>query len=305
MKQVLITTSTFAVVDRSPLDRLEAAGLDVRQNPFGRRLTRDEILHQLTSDPVVGLVAGLEPLDRGVLEASQLKVVSRVGSGVSNVDLEAAADLGIVVHTTPDGPTSAVAELTVGALLCLLREIHLLDRDLQNGAWNKRTGGQIEGRTILIVGFGRIGRRVASLVEAFGAEVIVYDPFVGSSSVRYPVLSLEDALGAADVASFHLSGDDCVLGMSELEHVRPGMLLLNAARGGVISEEALLAGLESGAFGGAWLDVFSDEPYSGPLIGHPRVLLTPHVGSYTAECRSRMETDAVENLLSVLEADDS
>jgi len=299
-QDILITTSTFGVVDSTPITTLEEAGYRVRRNPFGRRLTRDEILETLGDERIVGLLAGLEPLDREVLARSYLKAISRVGSGMANVDQDAAQEFGIKVDRTPDGPTSAVAELTLGAALSLLREIPALDRDLHQGRWVKRTGSQIEGRTVLIVGYGRIGARVAQLVSAFGASVIVADPFLTEAEVPFPLVSLEDGLPDADVISIHASGGDCLLDEGDLPRMKQGVLILNASRGGVVAERAILKGLERGVVAGAWLDVFLDEPYLGPLAGHPRVLLTPHVGSYTSECRRSMEREAVKNLLAAL-----
>lgn len=298
--QILVTTSLFAVDDRGPIERMERAGYEVRLNPFGRRLTRDEILTLVTDTNVVGLVAGLEPLDRGVLMASHLRAISRVGSGVSNVDLDAASELGIAVHNTPDGPTVAVAELTLGALLSLLRDIPLLNQDLKDGRWKKRTGGQIAGRTVLVVGFGRIGQRVATLLDAFDARVLVCDPYAVSESAPFPFVELNEGYSKADVVCFHNSGEECLLSDEHLKYLKPGVLILNASRGGVASEATLLRGLDAGIIGGVWLDVFETEPYTGPLAGHPGTLVTPHVGSYTHECRVRMESEAVENLLSSL-----
>ena len=299
-RRILVTTSTFATVDRTPIQLMEAAGYEVCLNPFQRRLTRSEVMELLADETVVGLVAGLEPLDRGVLTKSCLHVISRVGSGISNVDLDAARDLGIDVHSTPDGPTSAVAELTLGALLGLLREIPALSEDLHSGRWVKRTGGQIEGRTILVVGGGRIGIRVAKSLDALGAEILVCDPYLSASACDYSVVSLHEGYAEADVISFHNSGEDCLLGEDDLPRLKPGVFVLNAARGSVVSESALLDGLEQKIIAGVWLDVFQDEPYSGLLVGHKKILLTPHIGSYTSECRTRMERDAVENLLASL-----
>lgn len=302
LPEVLITTSVFGAVDAAPIEALKNAGYRVRLNPFGRRLTRDEAIEILSDTRIVGLLAGLEPLDRGVLENSHLRALSRVGSGMANVDQVAAKELGIAVRNTPDGPTSAVAELTVGAALSLLREIPAMSGDLHAGQWVKRTGGQIQGRTVLIVGYGRIGARVATLVSAFGAKVIVSDPFCSASDLPYPLVSLAEGYSEADIVSFHNSGEDCLLSEQDLPSLKRGVIVLNASRGSVVSEAALIQGMDDGVVSAAWLDVFHDEPYTGPLIGNSKVLLTPHVGSYTGECRVSMERDAVQNLLEALAA---
>ena len=294
-----ITTSTFAVGNESILDRIREAGFEVRSNPYGRRLTRDEAIEVLDGD-VVALLAGLEPLDRGVLTGSSLKVISRVGSGISNVDMAAAQDLGIAVRNTPDGPTQAVAELTLGAALALLREIPAVHQAMADGQWDKRTGHELMGRNVVVLGLGNIGRRVASLFKAFGCNVIGVDPFVDASAVEYKVLPLEEALGMADILSVHVSGEETLIGGAELGLMPHGAFVLNASRGGVVDEPDLLRAIDGERLGGAWLDVFEDEPYSGPLAGHPRVLATPHIGSYTRECRNRMESAAIQNALDVV-----
>jgi D-3-phosphoglycerate dehydrogenase len=299
---VVLGPSTFGDADRSPREQLERCGLRLIDNPYKRKLTRQEIRSLLTPD-VIGLIAGLEPLDRDVLSGSALKVISRVGSGLSNVDLEAARDLGIAVRSTPDGPTGAVAELTLAAMLALVRGLPRLNDAVHAGGWPKTVGGQLAGKTVAVIGFGRIGRRVAALIRAFGAHPVAVDPALPASGVDgVPAMPLHDALDRADIVSVHVSGEACVLGDAELARLKPGAFVCNGARGGVVDERALLAHLESGHLAGAWLDVFEEEPYKGPLAARPDVLLTPHVGSYTRECRLQMETEAATNLIDALRA---
>nr|MBI3612072.1 phosphoglycerate dehydrogenase [Nitrospirota bacterium] len=287
----------FGAVDNTPMERLHQAGAHIVRNPFKRKLTKEE-LHALLPG-VIGLIAGLEPLTRDVLEISQLKVISRCGVGLSNVDLQAAADLGIVVRSTPDAPTTAVAELTVGAMLSLLRMVGWMDRDLHDGAWNKKIGVQLEGKTVVIIGFGRIGQKVASLLAPFNATIIAVDPS-RTDCGTVPILPLHEALRRADIVTAHCSGETCILGEKEFTLLKPGAFVLNGARGGVIDEKALMKSLDEGRVAGAWLDSFEEEPYRGPLTKYPQVILTPHVGSYTQECRTRMELEAVDNLLAAL-----
>lgn len=299
-KTILIGPSSFAESDRTPMERLRAAGFAVVLNPYGRKMTKDE-LKALLGEGVVGILAGLEPLDREVLAQSGLKVVSRVGAGLANVDLEAARELGIDVFNTPDGPTNAVAELTLGALLGLLRRIPQSDRALHGRKWTRQMGLQLEGKTVVIVGFGRIGRRVAELLAPFRARLLAVDPFLGKPDVLpCPLIPFEEALPQADVVTIHCSGEDCLFGEATFARMKRGALILNAARGGVVSERALLKALDGGVVAGAWLDTFEVEPYDGPLCKYDNVVLTPHIGSYTAECRQRMENDAVSHLLKAL-----
>jgi D-3-phosphoglycerate dehydrogenase len=296
--KILIGPSSFGAVDSAPLEQLRASGFEVQTNPFGRKLTEEELIELLPG--VVGLVAGLEPLTESVLKQSELRAISRSGVGMSNVDLDAAQRLGIAVRNTPDAPTVAVAELTLGAMLALLRQIVPMSVDLHAGRWTRHPGAQLEGRTVVVVGFGRVGRRVSALLLAFGAKVIAVDPHVQSTESPVELLSLDEALRRADVVTVHASGEQPVLGGPELQLLKPGAFVLNCGRGELIDEEALCAALQSGRVAGAWIDTFAEEPYSGPLTRYPQVLLTPHVGSFTVECRRRMEMEAVENLLDAL-----
>ncbi|MFA5096568.1 MAG: NAD(P)-dependent oxidoreductase [Candidatus Omnitrophota bacterium] len=296
--KILVTTSTFGESDSSPILLLEQAGYKVVLNPYKRKLTKEESKKLLPGH--VGLIAGLQTLDDEVLSVSGLKVISRCGSGMSNVDLEAAKRRKIEVCSTPEAPVNAVAELTLGCLLSLLRRISQLDQLMHQGTWKKHTGRELTGKTIVIIGFGRIGRRLSALLSPFAVKQIIVDPLVKDIPAGIRQMALKDALALADIISLHCSGDKCVLGREELSLIKKGVLILNAARGGLIDETALQEALERGQVDGAWLDTFRTEPYTGPLLKNDRVLLTPHIGSYTGECRSEMEMQAAKNLLTAL-----
>ncbi len=300
--KILIGPSSFAESDSTPMDRLLSAGYEVVDNPYKRKMTKSEVCGLLQED-VVGILAGLEPLDREVLQGSHLRVVSRVGAGMNNVDVEAAGEMGIAVFNTPDGPTNAVAELTVGAMLGLLRSIPQSSTALHDRKWARRMGGQIEGRTVAIVGFGRIGRRVAELLAPFRARLIIVDPCLEeAAALPYRLLPLNEALSQADIVTIHAGGEVRIFDETAFSVMKRGALLLNAARGGIVSEKALIGALDAGIVAGAWLDTFEAEPYAGPLCGFENVIMTPHVGSYTSECRRGMENDAVSNLLKGLKS---
>lgn len=287
--KILITTSSFET--KEALEKLRGRGFEVVLSPHKRKLTTEELRELLPG--VAGLIAGTEKIDRETLENSQLKVISRIGVGVDNIDLEAAEELGIIVKNTPDAPTCAVAELTLGAMLSLLRQIPQMNLGLHSKIWDKKLGVQLSGKTALIIGFGRIGKYLAKLLEPFQVKILAVDP-------NLPGISLKEALPQADIISLHLSGNEQVLGKEEFSMMKKGIYILNAARGGVIDESSLIKALKEGKVAGCWFDVFSEEPYQGPLTEFPQVILTPHIGSYTKECRTRMEIEAVENLLSVL-----
>jgi D-3-phosphoglycerate dehydrogenase len=296
--KILLGPSTFAVRDQSPVEKLAGAGCEIIKNPFGRKLTRQELIQLLPG--VKGLIAGLETLDEEVMQKSDLKIISRCGSGMSNVDMEAAKRLGIKVFSTPYGPTSAVAELTLGAMLNLLRMVSFMDREMHEGRWTKKTGNQLEGKTVFIIGYGRIGRKVASLLKPFNVKLIVSDPYIKEDTARIEILPIDKALSMADIISIHSSGERRIIGDDEFKLIKKGAFILNAARGGLIDEDSLIRAIENGIIAGAWIDTFREEPYSGPLMKYPQVVLTPHVGSYTLECRRSMEMESVDNLLKAL-----
>jgi D-3-phosphoglycerate dehydrogenase len=178
--------------------------------------------------------------------------------------------------------------------------IQEMNADLHEGKWAKRVGLQLEGKTVVIIGFGRIGRRVASLLAAFQTKILAVDPYLSGPDSVVPVVPLEKALPQADIVTIHCSGEGCLVGERELSLMKCGALLLNAARGGSVDENALIQAIDQGRIAGAWIDTFEQEPYAGPLTRYPQVILTPHVGSYTLECRRQMENEAVENLISAL-----
>lgn len=293
MTDVLWTTSSFAAAAA-----LERAGLAVKANPKKRKLTEDETLALFAEVRPAGLVAGLEPLNRRVLEAARahLKVVSRCGTGLDNVDLDAAKELGIRVYNTPDAPAPAVAELTLALMLAALRGVAESDRAVRAGRWERRVGGLLGARTVGVVGYGRVGRRVAALCRAFGCTALAYDP-VPFEDAAVRRAGLAELLAESDVVTLHASGTARLLDAAALAAMKKGAVLVNTARGGLVDEAALAAALRSGALSAAGLDVFEAEPYAGPLKDLPNVVLTAHLGSAAAECRGRMELEAAENLV--------
>jgi len=296
--RVAIGTSSFGATDRKPLDKLERAGVEIAPNPFGRRMTEDEIIALLSG--VDGLLAGLEPLTRKVFEAApRLRAVARVGIGLSNVDLNAAREFGIAVSITPDAPTEAVAEATVAAGVVLSRGFVNASAAMHEGRWVKQIGFGLRETACLVIGYGRIGRRVADIMCSMGADVMVTDPAISEKDVPpgLRLVPLVDGLRNAKIVTIHASSSDTLLGTREFQVMQDGVILLNSARAELVAEEAMLRALEAGKVAGAWFDVFWEEPYRGALTKFPQILLTPHMGTYTEQCRVKMETSAVENLL--------
>ena len=309
MSKILITTSIFGKDDPAPLALLQNAGYEAVVNPYRRKLTEDELLDLLLEIKPAGMIAGLEPITARVLgQAEGLKAVSRCGIGLDNVDLGTARSLGITVTNTPDAPTQAVAELTIGLIFNLLRRISFVSSELGQGRWTKETGNLVRGKRVGIIGLGRIGRRVAEMLLALGARVAGTDiqPDYGwLQKTGVSLLSLEDLLKQSEILCLHLSqtaNGGHLIGRKEMEAMPGGAYLINTSRGEVIDHDALYSMLTSGHLGGAALDVFDHEPYTGPLIGLDNTVLTPHVGSYAKEARLEMEMQAVRNLLSVLDA---
>ncbi|MDD2762781.1 MAG: NAD(P)-dependent oxidoreductase [Opitutaceae bacterium] len=295
-----IGPSTFAQEDQTPLQMLQRAGATVVPNPVGRRLTESEVREYLVAERIDGLLAGLEPLNRNVLTAARptLRAVARVGIGVTNVDLAACRELGIRFSSTPDAPSEAVAEMTLAALLCLARNLEPMNRAMHEGQWPKMISRSLRELTVLVVGFGRIGRATARQLAGAGSQILVCDSFLApDAQCEFPRVTLAEGLTAADVVTLHASGDRPLLGDAEFALARPGLMVLNSARGELVDEGALVRALESGRVGKAWFDAFWQEPYRGPLLRFPQVLLSPHACTYTRRCRLAMEVEAVKNLL--------
>jgi D-3-phosphoglycerate dehydrogenase / 2-oxoglutarate reductase len=262
-----------------------------------------ELLEEIADyDAMIGRSA--TRISRALLErASKLKVVGRAGVGVDNVDLERATELGIAVINAPGGNTVSVAELVFGVLVSLLRHVHIAAYTMREGEWRRSAlgGAELRGRTLVIVGLGRIGSEVSRRGRAFGMRLCAYDPYVSAS--RFEELGVEriedfnHALEIADVMTLHVplnSETQRMIGAPELERLGPRSILLNFARGGLIDEEALVDALRSGSIAAAALDVFENEPLTPdhPLRALPNVILTPHLGASTAEAQRNVAMEA-------------
>jgi D-3-phosphoglycerate dehydrogenase / 2-oxoglutarate reductase len=300
MSKLVISTSSFDVDHNPHIQHLLQEGMHIAGNSYGRKLTEDEAIELLGTD-AIGMIAGIEPLtERVFASAKSLKVVSRCGSGLDSVDLAAAKRYGIAVLNTPEAPAQAVAELTMGLMLSALRRICQTDRLLRAGEWPRMQGQLLAAQVVGIVGFGRVGRRVARLCQAFNAEVVAHDSYVEQSLQGIKLMPLEKLLAEADVITLHLTYDadtHHLLDAEAFARMKPGAVVINTARGGLIDEIALAEALISGQLGAAALDVFEQEPYHGPLLKCDKAILTSHIGSLARESRQRMEAEAAENLL--------
>ena len=302
MPKLIFTTSTFDLGNFKEREVAEQCGYELVLNPYGKRLTETQIKDLLTDD-VVGMVAGLEPLTESVISnAKGLKVISRCGIGLDNVDLAAAQKKGVSVFNTPDAPTKSVAELTIAHILSLARRISESDRMARSGTWQPLMGSLVSKQTVGIIGLGRIGKVTARLLNAFGARILAYDMFsIAEEGIE--MVSLEVLLEQSDIITLHVpysQDTHHIINKEALSKMKPSALLINVARGGLIDEYALLEALQTGKIAGAGLDCFEVEPYNGPLTACENVQITAHMGSYAKEARSMMEAEACEALVSGL-----
>ncbi|RTY35994.1 lactate dehydrogenase [Chlorobium phaeovibrioides] len=300
MSKVLITTVPFGDKNRLPLELLESAGIEYLINPLGRKLKEDELAGMVGDFDV--LVAGTEPITARVMEhARNLKLISRVGIGLDSVDLLEAERRGIQVSYTPDAPAPAVAELTIGLMLSLLRNVHAANLQMHKGEWCRHFGRRIPEVTIGIIGTGRIGGRVLRRLSAFGSpRVLVNDLYPDqkvTTELKLEWVGKETIYREADLISLHVPLTAHTKNMVRKEHLlmmKSDALVINTSRGGIINEQDLAEVLLGGHLGGAAIDVFEHEPYSGKLAGIDRCLLTCHMGSMSVDCRTRMEIEATE-----------
>jgi D-3-phosphoglycerate dehydrogenase len=244
-----------------------------------------------------------------VQAGKRLQVIARAGIGVDNIDLEAATSAGIVVVNAPTGNTVAAAEHTMAMMLALARNIPQAHHSLKGGRWDRSSfvGIEVRNKTLGIVGLGRVGSEVARRAQSFNMRLLAYDPFVTPDYARVlgvELLPLEQLLAQSDFVTLHTpltENTRHLMGTRELALMKSGARIINVARGELIDEAALLQALESGKLAGVALDVFSQEPPGDiPLLKHPRVLATPHLGASTEEAQREVALEAAEQVLTVL-----
>lgn len=256
------------------------------------------------------IVRGRTKVTEAVFSAGgNLKVVGRAGVGVDNIDLAAAKAHKVTVVNSPLATTVAVAELTLSLMLSIVREIPRADASMKAGKWLKKEfeGRELYGKTLGVIGFGRIGSAVAARAKAFEMKILAYDPLVSAEEIEKrggePV-SLDELLAAADMITMHMpltSDSRNLLNAEAFAKMKKGAYVICAARGGVIDEGALLSALNSGQVSGAALDVFATEPPGQTdLVSHPRVIDSPHIGAQTVEAQARAANDIAEEVLKAL-----
>jgi D-3-phosphoglycerate dehydrogenase / 2-oxoglutarate reductase len=271
---------------------------------------KEEELLPLVATIDAWVVRGATKVTRRLLDAApELRWVARAGAGLDNIDTAAASERGIGVLNVPGANAVAVAELVFGLLLSLFRKIPAADAATRRGEWEKVQGRELRGKTLAIVGLGKIGAAVARRARAFDMECIGFDPVVSSADARamgVEPVTFEDLFPRAEILTLHapmLPETKGMVGAAEIARMPRGAVLVNAARGGLVDETALVAALRSGAISGAALDVFAEEPPKGsPLLSLPNVVLTPHIGAATVEAQEAVGEEIVRLLLAKMAA---
>lgn len=306
-EKFLVTNATIAAPARA---LLEARGAEVFFLPISTPL--DELRRVVAREQIDAIISRTLRIDASVMDASpRLKVISKHGTGIDNIDIAAATARNIAVLFALAGNARSVAERTLALILALAKRLVPLDIAMRRGTWPREgyQGVEIAGRQLGLVGFGNIGRLVAPLAQAFGMRVAVYDPYVPPDSIPPGIErreKLHDLLAAADFVSLHcpLTGETTgLIGRAELARMKRGAFLINAARGAVVDEAALVAALREGTIAGAALDSFTAEPAApdSPLWSLPNTVYTPHIAAITGAASERVALHSVKNAIAILD----
>jgi D-3-phosphoglycerate dehydrogenase / 2-oxoglutarate reductase len=306
MPKVLITTIPFADKNRQLLDLLENTGIEYLINPLNKKLTEDELADLITDFDVI--IAGTEPITKKVMDsATNLKMISRVGIGLDSVDLLEAEKKGIIVSYTPEAPAPAVAELTIGLMLALLRSVQLSNMEMHNGKWHRFFGRRLSKVTIGIIGVGRIGVGLLKHLQSFDSPKILLNDISKNHDLNQVPniewVDKEDIYRQSDIVTIHTPLTAKTKNMVKKEHLlrmKKDAIIINTARGGIINEQDLYDVMKAGHLSGAAIDVFDFEPYNGKLREIQRCILTAHMGSMSIDCRTRMEVEATEEAVRFL-----
>jgi len=288
-------------MEKSAVDKLTSLGHEVVMQFY----EPDDLAQQVKNFDVLVVRSATKvraPVIDAAAETGKLKLILRGGVGVDNIDVAYAQSKGIKVNNTPMASSAAVAELVIGHMFCLARFIHIANVTMRDGKWNKKDyeGIELAGKTLGLMGIGRIGRNVADRAACIGMKVIYteHPSFVPNDDV-YKRVTADELIAQADFISLHMPKlNNPVLTAHEFEKMKDGVYIINAARGGLVVEDDLIAALDSGKVAGAALDVFTEEPTKNEkLYTHPKVSVTPHIGASTAEAQSRIGEEIVSQIL--------
>ncbi|MDR2629295.1 MAG: phosphoglycerate dehydrogenase [Spirochaetaceae bacterium] len=309
--KVLVTATSLRPDRPNPaLEQLNRFADKVVFNPHGRPLTEDELIPLL--EGCEGYIAGLDFITRQVLEKSAaLRVISRYGAGIDRLDLEAAKARGVLVCNTPGVNAQAVADLTLALILSVARRLPFLDRNTREGRWPRSTGIELYGKIMGILGLGAVGKAVAKRAAGFSMKIMAYDPYLDEAYAKNEGISpagFDAVVKAADFLCLHLPltpQTRHIISGKVMEAMKPGAIIVNTARGGLIDEQAAYELLQSGHLGGLGIDVYEEEPpKQSPLFTLDNVVLTPHTASHTVEATAAMASLSVQNLIDVLSGRD-
>jgi len=305
--KILITPRSFASFSDKPLKMLTERDYKIKRNNTGRPYKKEEML-KLIKD-VDGIIIGIDELSAKIIEeANALKVISKYGIGLDNIDINMATNKKIVVTNTPTANVDAVADLTFGLILSLARRVPEADRKTKGAKWGKIIGKSVWEKTIGIIGLGKIGRQVVKRAKGFEMNILVFDivkdkKIAQKYGIKY--VNLEKLLRKSDYITIHIPLNDATRNMisyEELEKMKKDAFLINTSRGGIIDEEALYDALRNNKLRGAALDVYNNEPLrESPLKELDNIIMTPHIGAYTEEAIENMSIQAAQNLIDVLE----
>lgn len=302
--RLLVTPGSYGRGGVDLRARLVACCREVIFNDTGKPMSSSQLREALHD--VDGYIAGLDDVSAEALEAAnRLKVISRYGVGVDNVDLTEARSRGIVVTNTPGANSVSVAELTIGLILSLLRRVPQAVAAARSGGWPRMTGASLRGKTVGIVGYGAIGREAARRLRPFGCRIVAHDPYRTSFDEGVTGTGLQELAESSDIVSLHVPATDATRGMVDarfLASMKNGAFLVNTARGELIVEEALVDAIQRGHIAGAAIDVFDREPPAGdnPLLAMEQVLVTPHMAAHSDDAINAMGEMATDDCLAVL-----
>lgn len=306
MNKILVTPRSLTKGGHPALELLKKAGYEVVFSTPGKQPDEDELMRLLPG--CVGYLAGVEKVSSKVLEAAKgLKVISRNGTGVDNIDLEAAARLGVRICRAEGANAMGVAELTIGLMFALVRLIPFHDDMMKKGKWERRKGCELRGRTLGLIGCGQIGKEVALRALGLGMEVLAYrrNPDRSfSPSEKFRWVTFDELVERSHIISLHLPATttgEPVITSGVIARMKKGVYLINTARASLIDEKAVLNALDDGQIAGFATDVYSEEPPKDlTLVKHERIISTPHLGGFTDESVDRATEEAVRNLLNSL-----
>lgn len=304
--KVLIATRTFGSTSEQPWEILNEAGCELVLAEMSQELNEERLIEHLRG--VDGAIIGNIQMSAYVLEnAPSLKVISMHGVGVDHIDLEAASRQGIIIANCPGTNDQAVADLTLGLMIAVARNIPNVGHELHDGIWGRHTGSELWKKTLGLIGFGRIGRGVAKRALGFEMNILVFDPLLKPEQMDLPgvtLTSFEEVLKEADYLSLHAplnENTQNMIGETQLAVMKPSAYLINTARGGLVDELALANALSKGQIAGAALDVFVNEPPTDSrLLQLDNVVITPHIGAHTKEAIERMSVMAAQNVVQTL-----